>query len=203
MVSLNPDLIVMRANAFRGDWYGNAQLAGIAPILAVEVNRGSWKEDLVAQATILGRSAQLDLFLDAYEARLVEARAEAETYFSGKKVYFITASTAEIPVWTNDFACSVAVELGMDVPLFGNENDNIRVSTEQLEILADADLIIRQVEIPEEGSAMNAIATWSFLPAVQAGHVYDISAQFNNGLAIQARLLLDELVKASLLLKEA
>jgi len=38
------------------------------------------------------------------------------------------------------------------------------------------------------------------LPAVKSGHVHDISAQFDNGLAIMARLLLDELAAAARLL---
>lgn len=201
LVGLKPDLIVMRANGYRGNWYDNDRVAAVAPILAVEVNRGTWREDLEAQAAILGRSPAIVPFLAAYDDRLVSARAEAEPLFAGRSVAFLTAvASDEIPIWTNDFACAVATDLGMTVPLFGHENDALRVSPEQLDILADADLLIRQVASEENRAAIDGLATWQALPAVKAGHVHDISAQFNNGLAITARLLLEELVAACRLL---
>ncbi|MFT4040387.1 MAG: ABC transporter substrate-binding protein, partial [Thermomicrobiales bacterium] len=185
----DPDLIVMRANGFRNDWYGNEQLAAIAPLLAVEVNRTVWREDLTGQMAQLGRQAAAAPFLERYDAEVAEARQTIDPLMSGKTVAFITATTGNpIPLWTNDFAMAVCEDLGLDQPFFDKTDDvGVELSAEQLTMLKDIDLIMRQVESQEDAATVDALPTWQLLPAVKAGHVYDISPQFNTGSAITAR----------------
>lgn len=204
LVNLEPDLIVTRATQYRQTEQNELDiLAAIAPLLAPEVNSVEWREDLVEQATILNRSDHLQTHLDAYDNRVAEAREEIGDRMDGKKVYFLTATTdaTRIAIWNNNTPCSVAVELGFNVPLWGEEEIVTWISQEQFGILSDADLIIRQVTYGPEPEAMTEMPLWESLPAVQAGHVHDISSQFNGGLAIQNRLLIDELLAAVELLE--
>ena len=200
---INPDLLVTRANAYRGDFYGNDILSQIAPMLPVEANRPTWRTDLVEQANLLQRSEQVDTLLKAYDDKLAAAREEVGMLLENRKVAFMTIlQEIGVVVWRSGLGTEVGLDLGMQQPYRDLENpeNSFELAEELLTELSDIDLLIRQIQNPTADSNLDGSPTWQALPAVQAGAVYNLTQNFNNGFAITATALLDELVAAAKLL---
>lgn len=186
---LQPDLIVMRVNAWESDWFGNEALTRIAPVLQVQVNTPDFRRETTEQLTALGRISTMMSWMDRYDAAIAEGTPAVSSALAGKKVAMITSQAAlsggTVLVWTNQLGTGVATDLGMEV-LAHNPSDSegfIEVSLENLGMLEDADLIFHQTTDP---STVAGISTWERLPAVQAGHAYIYPPAYNNGLVITA-----------------
>ncbi|MFI7167167.1 ABC transporter substrate-binding protein [Rhodococcus erythropolis] len=186
---LQPDLIVMRVNAWEADWFGNEALTQIAPVLQVQVNTPGFRRETTEQLTALGRTLTMTSWMDRYDAAISESAPLVASALTGKKVAMITsqaaASGGTVLVWTNQLGTGVAADLGMEV-FAHNPSDSegfIEVSLENLGMLEDADMIFHQTTDP---TTVAGISTWERLPAVRAGHSYIYPPAYNNGLVITA-----------------
>lgn len=197
LAALQPDLIVVRANAWRRDHYGNEKLAAIAPVLPVEVNDPDFRTDLTEQMTRLGRLDAVTDELAAYD----EAVAAARTLVAGRgtpAVAMVTTTmvdTGSIRLWTNQFGTGVAAGLGLRVLGLdpADEDGELSLSLEQLDTLATADLVVNQNDDAEE---LDGVGVWTSLPAVAAGRVLAYPRSFTNGSVITARAVVDLLASA-------
>ncbi|MCK9494342.1 MAG: ABC transporter substrate-binding protein [Dehalococcoidia bacterium] len=203
LVRLQPDLIVQRANAFRGDFYGNERLAEIAPVLSVECNRADWRTDLEAQARLLDRDQAVAEQLATYDAAVAAAKEEVGGILAGHTVALITISPESALVWTSDFATEVAHDLGMELPFrnSGQEETNsyLELSAEHWDQLDGIDLIFAQ-GLEDSRDGLGSIGTWTRLPAVAAGRVVNFPGELNNGMALTATTLVDVLAEGARLL---
>jgi iron complex transport system substrate-binding protein len=196
-----PDLVVMRANAYRGDWYNNSQLSGATAILAVEVNRPQWREDMTAQLAAVGRTANAQTYVTDYDAKVARTKGELAATLAGKRIAMVTTTGSKargtVLVWAQTFGTAIGREIGMDV-MFGDRQvdpakGSFEASLENLDVLAGADLIFHQ---DTDGSIAD-VQTWRSLPAVQAGRVVKLNPQYNNGLVLTASALVDDLAAAA------
>ncbi|MGC5023380.1 ABC transporter substrate-binding protein [Tsukamurella sp. DT100] len=196
-----PDLVVMRANAYRGDWYNNSQLSGATAILAVEVNRPQWREDMNAQLAAVGRTANAQQYVADYDAKVAATKRDLAGTLAGKRIAMVTTTGSKargtVLVWAQTFGTAIGREIGMDV-LFGDRQvdpskGSFEASLENLDVLAGADLILHQ---DTDGSIAD-VQTWRTLPAVQAGRVAKLNPQYNNGLVLTASALVDDLAAAA------
>ena len=196
-----PDLVVMRANAYRGDWYNNSQLSGATAILAVEVNRPQWREDMNAQLAAVGRTANAQRYVADYDAKVATTKRDLAATLAGKRIAMVTTTGSKargtVLVWAQTFGTAIGREIGMDV-MFGDRQvdpakGSFEASLENLDVLAGADLILHQ---DTDGSIAD-VQTWRTLPAVQAGRVTKLNPQYNNGLVLTASALVDDLAAAA------
>ncbi len=197
LVSLQPDLIVQRANAFRGDFYGNAQLQEIAPVLSVEVNRANWRSDLEEQAKLLGRDQQVAEQLAEYDAAVQAAKDEVGALLAEHTIAMTTVGAGLLYIWCSDFPTEVGNELGMQLPFRNSPaatNGYIEYSDEGYGELAEIDLIFAQ-GYADMKAELAGHPTWSRLPAEQAGHVVDFPGELNNGMALTAKTLVGVFVE--------
>src|SRR5690606_24628663 len=76
LLSYDPDLIVAGGQGRPGFLANEAydQLSAIAPTLFIDTTLPSWEAELDFLATALGREAEEQAALDAYEARIAEVR---------------------------------------------------------------------------------------------------------------------------------
>lgn len=191
IIALDPDLIVLRANAWREDFYGNERLSEIAPVLPVEVNRPMVREDTIAQLESLGRLDNAQQWIDDYDAAIAQARTRVADTMAGRQVAMLTtqvAAESRILVWTNTFGVQVAHDIGLEV-MFRDDTDEegfYEISTERLGDIADADVIFHQTT---DASTIDAIPVWQSLPAVQRGDAHVFPWAYNNGLVITAAAL--------------
>ncbi|MGC4190017.1 MAG: ABC transporter substrate-binding protein [Thermomicrobiales bacterium] len=200
LATLDPDLIIMRDYQFKDDWYGNEELAMIAPILGIAngTKRISpeWRKSLIDQATLLGRTEHLGAYLAAYDEHLASARDQISGLLDGKRVQFVSAGD-DLGLWPKGFPTSIASDIGMDVMFQTDGSDWVNISWEQVIQIADADLIFR-FGGEERFAFMDSLETWKQLPAVKAEHVYDLSSQFVQGFSLTGTILIDRLVEAAI-----
>ncbi len=199
LVGLQPDLIIQRANAWRGDFYGNERLKSIAPVLSIECNKPTWRKDLTEQARLLGRSTNVYDLLGKYDAALTKAKAEVGARVSGKKIVLLTVSTNQILVWTSNFGTEIATDLGMTLPFRNAAEGNgssFTLSSEAFGRIADADLIYGQTT-PAATAAIEAIPTWTGLPAIKGGRFQPLPPTVNNGMVLTAIAALNVLVEGA------
>lgn len=201
VLAQKPDLVLMRANGYRSDWYNNDQLRAATAILAVEVNRPQWREDMNAQLAAIGRTTSAQEYVDEYDAKVTATRQALAGILAGKKVAMVTTTGSKgrgtALVWSQTFGTAIAREIGMDV-MFGDRQvdpakGSFEASFEELGILAQADLILHQ----DTDDAIQDVQTWRALPAVQAGRAIKLNPQYNNGLVLTASALVDDLAAAA------
>lgn len=192
IAALAPDLIVMRANGWRLDWYGNEQLTKIAPVLPVEVNEPNFEQQTVTQFSALGLLPSVQSRLDDYHRTVTDGSASV----AGRKIALITSEPVAkgyVILWTNYLGNAVASDLGFDVLHYDSEDDegNYRLSVENFDRIADADFIFHQTTDP---TTIEGLAAWQNLPAVSAGRSAVLDPQLNNGLVITATTFANRLI---------
>lgn len=199
LAELEPDLIVQRANAFRGDFYGNEVLARIAPVLSVECNRADWRTDLEEQARLLGRDQVVSDQLADYDAAVARARAEVGHLLEGRSVALMTvAQGASVVLWTSSFGTEIAHDLGMEQPFRNAEEfmESGELPAESFGRLQDIDLIIAQA-YDDRRHFLDDVETWRRLRAVEASRVFHYPPNLNNGMALIATSAIDVFVEAA------
>lgn len=192
IAALRPDLIVQPADAAAADFYGNATLAEIAPVLPVTSRGNRWREDLVTQSELLRRRTQAEELVAAYQQATHRVRAEFGDIAGLGRVAML-ASGASALVWTNTLATTVADDLGMDVAFHDPADEELAfpIVPENFSMLAAADLLFLQASDPAAPEQLAAIPTWAALPAVARDRVVVLSPALNNGFALTATALVE------------
>lgn len=194
LAALAPDLIVIRANGRRLDWYDNAKLDAIAPVLPVEVNEPDFRTAMREQMTSIGRGAEAGRLITGYDAKVAAARSELAGLLPADATVALTTTqmvgSGSIRLWTHQLGTAVAADLGLTV--LGHDPSDTdgeqSLSIEQIGTLAPAHLIFQQTTDP---STMTAVPTWQALPAVRAGRAFTFPKSYNNGLVITASAIVD------------
>lgn len=185
IATLEPDLIVMRQNAYTGDFYGNARLGEIAPILAVETGVPGWQDVMRDQARQLNRADQIAGEIDRYRDLVAEIKSRSADRLAEMRLIWGTATQdAGLLVIVNSLGYEVAADLGVDVPLFDpqeTEETYYEVSAENLDAVADANTLA--IFAFDERPALGESAAFQRLPAVQADRVFSVDLTLNQGLA--------------------
>lgn len=183
LAELAPDLVVMRANAWLRDFYGNDLITRIAPILAVQAGRPQWSEDVTGQTGALQRPERGRSEIARYEAALAEARTALGDLPSRLTLTMGTAlDSGGMYVWTNNLANRVAADLGFTQPHYdpASTRPYFEVGGEQLGSAAGADVLF--VQSYDDRPALRSSPLFATLPAAVAGRVFDLDSTLNNGL---------------------
>ncbi|GAA1397272.1 hypothetical protein GCM10009613_49690 [Pseudonocardia kongjuensis] len=183
LAALEPDLIVMRANAFQQDFYGNDLLTRIAPILAVQAGRPQWVEDVTGQAAGLQREDRGQSEIERYEALVAEAREALGDIPDRLTLTMGTAlDTGGMYVWANLLANRVAADLGFTQPHYDPSaaEPYFEVGGEELGTAANADVLF--VQSLDDRPALQESPLFRARPAAVANRVFDLDATLNNGL---------------------
>lgn len=220
IVALDPDLII------GVEWSTQAmydELAAIAPTVVFPTTKfAAWQEMYLATAEVVGKSAEAQAQIDAFDAEIEAAAGEYADIVAGTTMNFfrpLTGGAPELQVMGNgefhDFFFdalgikhSEAVESGTSA----DGESRIEASPEQIELL-DADVLFRGrfgvrdangdiVTTDETRAAANAYADelaagalWGNLEVVKGGHVVDVPVEhWNEGRIIAAGLILDDIL---------
>lgn len=199
LAALAPDLIVIRANGWRMDWYDNAVLTRIAPVLPVEVNAPDFRDDMDGQLRLLGRGTESERLLAEYDAKLAAARDELAATVGGATVAMLTTqmvASGSIRQWTHQLGTSVVTDLGLTVLGLdpADEDGETVLSLEEIGTVAGADLVFHQNTDP---STMTPVPTWQALPAVRAGDAFSYPRSYNNGLVRTASAVVDLVLESA------
>ncbi|UFU05653.1 ABC transporter substrate-binding protein [Ruania halotolerans] len=201
IASLEPDLIVMRQNAWVGDFYGNARLSEIAPVLAVASGSTGWQQTMRDQATRLRRDQVVNDEIERYTDLVEEIRARSGPQLDATTLIYGTAlDDGGMYVITDSQANEVAADLGINVPRYepgADENGYVELSPENLDQVSEATTLA--IYAYDERPALGQTPTFQLLPAAQSGNVHNLDLTLNQGLARAACAMarrLEEIVTA-------
>ncbi|GEL20837.1 ABC transporter substrate-binding protein [Pseudonocardia asaccharolytica] len=173
IAALKPDLI-LSSKLRHEDIY--PQLSAIAPTVFAERTGDAWKDNLLLFAEALGRKAQAEQQLAAYESR---AKAIGERVGAvDTSVGIVRFNPGEIRLYSpRSFIGTVLADAGFARPdiVRNAERTFVKISPEEIGS-ADADVIFTSVYGPAEDTGRaQATELWGTLAAVRAGKVFEVS----------------------------
>lgn len=206
LAAATPDLII--ATEFEGEEGGQDIFNGIAPTFFVPRNdNGEWQHRFRIVAKALNASDRVAEIEAAYETRITRLSEG----LSDKTIAFVRASAIDdirVDVYDTSFPGSVALGAGLDVLDLTDQREDenaswLDVAEENLDLLADADIIILgdnsfyDATLSPSTAVLTNSPLWEALPAVQAGAVVEIPGPVYNGGTYQsATALLDAIEQA-------
>jgi len=200
VAALQPDLIL--ANKQRHEEI-YPQLSAIAPTVVSERLRGDWRKNFELYADALGKSAEGDAALSAFESNVAEL-SEKLGDVKNEEVSVIRFLPTQIRIYQLDsFSGFILQEVGFNRPANQNVNDfAIRTGKESIPDM-DGDRIFHFTWPggDNEGYAARddamADPLWQSLEAVKAGNVHEVSDPIWNtaGGIIAANLMLADIAK--------
>lgn len=173
LVALQPDLILgsrLRHEALY------EQLSRIAPTVFSESVGVVWKENLLLHGEALGRPAEAQALLDAYEARTQAFGAALGD--ERPEVSIVRFMPGEIRLYQKaSFVGTVLEDAGLPRPASQAVDDFAATITEEGVPEIGGDLIFTTVYGPDDETSYSTVTEgplWRNLDAVQAGNVYRV-----------------------------
>ena len=170
------------------------KLTPIAPTYTYNgFDGGDWREKFRKVAADLGRQKQAQAWLDDYEARAADVKAQLDAAGVAPKVADIAVWDGQVQVGCYSISCLVFKDLGLEITALADgdgdgepDNEGQALSLEQLGGLSDVDVIFTGVS--EDGSglitddeSLKSNALWLSLPAVANGRVYGYNYEMSYG----------------------
>lgn len=173
IIALGPDLILgsrLRHEALY------AQLSQIAPTVFSETVGVVWKENLRLHSEALGKSAEAQALLDAYETRT--QRFQEALGSERPEVSVVRFLPGEIRLYQKaSFVGTVLSDLGLPRPPSQDVDDFAANITEEGVPEVGGDIIFTAVYGPEDETDYSTVTgspLWEGLEAVQAGNVHRV-----------------------------
>lgn len=178
LMSYNPDLIILHTSNYDKDGlYDN--YSKIAPVYVFKNASGNVEESLVKLGELLGKSAEADTAIQAYQQKVKDAKQKLDLTIGGKKAAIIRFAKRGISLMGGNYFCGYAVyqNLGIGKPKLLGEENSANISMEVLPDL-DADYIFiinAYGQGTEQIKEMEKSPIWKAIPAVNQGQVYEVS----------------------------
>ncbi|MEV6231976.1 iron-siderophore ABC transporter substrate-binding protein [Saccharopolyspora shandongensis] len=201
IASLKPDLIL--TSRVRHDALYD-QLARIAPTVMTETTGFPWKQNLAMHAAALGKEAEAQAALQAYEARAkrIGDAIIAKNGGTAPTVSVTRFMAGKIRLYQkSNFSGVVLTDAGMTRPPSQNADEFDNEISPELIDMADADTVFVTTAVSPEKTQQKAVessALWTRMNAVRNGRVFPVPDEtWMSGIGVQAaNLVLDDLAKA-------
>jgi iron complex transport system substrate-binding protein len=207
VAAARPDLILDGAFGLEERY---DDLSAIAPTLSYNgaVSEG-WRAGLRLVATALGREAEAEAFVAEYDERAAAIAEQVATEWGGAKVallYVAGPGTFSVDSLQLNQTHTTFVEAGFALSDAVPETfDDVQQYTlERVDVLADVDVLLLSIDVfyagPEASTLERDRAPWADLvdsdlwrtiPAVAAGHQYDVPSELIFASPLTARANLD------------
>jgi iron-siderophore transport system substrate-binding protein len=201
IASLKPDLIL--SNKVRHDKLYD-QLSKIAPTVLTETTGFPWKQNLAVHAAALGKEAEAQSALQAYEAR-AKRIGDAIIAKNGGRAPTVSVTrfmAGKIRLYQkSSFSGVILADAGMARPPSQNADEFDNEISPELIDMADADTVFVTTAVSPERTqqkAVEASALWTRMNAVRNGRVFPVPDEtWMSGIGVQAaNLVLDDLARA-------
>lgn len=182
ILELEPDLIII--SSVQEKMY--EQLQQIAPTVMIELAQINWKEDIDAFAELMGKEAEAEAWMTAYETKAAEKGQEIREKYGEDTTYLaLLASGGQIFIFDAAGIGGVMYDdMGLMKPENMPEQENISLPVVTYEGLAeiDADYMF-VVATDEDLESLKSNGIYNSMRAVQDGHVVELpsSPYFNEG----------------------
>lgn len=198
ILSLEPDLILGNKKRHEKIY---EQLSAIAPTVYVENITGQWRDNLAFYAEAVGKSAEGEAVLQAYQDRVAAIKAALGDRV-GEKVGLIRFIAGQNYAYNNDsFSGSILRDIGFGRPAAQDKPGLAEpIGPERIPELESDRLLHFSYEVGDGGATKEAETwmaspLWHNLQAVKTGHVYGVSDTVwaTAGGVIAAHLALDDI----------
>ncbi|TDD49912.1 ABC transporter substrate-binding protein [Saccharopolyspora elongata] len=201
IASLKPDLIL--TSRVRHDALYD-QLARIAPTVMTETTGFPWKQNLAMHAAALGKEAEAQAALQAYEARAkrIGDAIIAKNGGTAPTVSVTRFMAGKIRLYQkSNFSGVVLADAGMARPPSQNADEFDNEISPELIDMADADTVFVTTAVSPEKTQQKAVessALWTRMNAVRNDRVFPVPDEtWMSGIGVQAaNLVLDDLAGA-------
>lgn len=176
ILSLRPDLILATATVYRQSY---PLLSAIAPSILIDEPKDDWRPWLLSVGRALGCELAVAEGIEAYDRRASEVGNRLRASHAGETVLVLRVREKDIRIYGGGRRSGPVLyrDLGLTphrlTPL---EEDSLTISNEMIPQLT-ADHIFLMVEDAGKMQGLQATTLWRNLPAVRAGHVYDVDIE--------------------------
>lgn len=194
VLAAQPDLILLEQSEGFEDRTVYEQLSRVAPtVVILWYGSDDPRDYLRAVGKVLGMSEEAEAEIAAYEARLRDARDRLRQTVGDAPVAFVRAHPREFRLYGTQgytnilYSDAPGIGLGLTPPDFVRERERQQgedyeqaVSLEVLPELRDAEYIFVTEDEPGSGrlQEMLAFPLFAALPAVRAGHVFEVGRDY-------------------------
>lgn len=196
ILALQPDLILGSKQRYEAIY---EQLAQIAPTVLTESLRVPWQETFAVHADALGKQAEAEALLAAYDAHVAEVQSALGDQLGTTTVSVIRFRPGQVRLYLkSSFIGYILQDVGIarpasqDVDAFSSE-----ITLEQIADV-DADYIFITGYATDDSDMETFLESpmWLLLSGVEAGHALDVNDDtWISGLGVQAaNYVLDDLV---------
>ncbi|RUR32099.1 iron-siderophore ABC transporter substrate-binding protein [Vreelandella andesensis] len=179
VIGIRPDLIVGQAARFATE---ASLLESIAPTLLLNEPADDWREFMTALANGLGRRAEAEQAISAYDRRVANMRESLGNRGRRPTVLLLRVRQKDIRIYGGERRAGLVMyhDLGL-VPhtLTPTDKKNITISMEIIPQI-DADVLLLMAEDEARMSSIEQTELWRRLPAVQAGQVHRVNMAWWN-----------------------
>lgn len=199
LLSYNPDLIILHTANYAGDGvYEN--YSKIAPTYVFNNAAGDVEKSLEILGELLGKTEEAKQALESYQQKANEAKAAIEKNAPGKKVAIIRFASKGVSLMGGNYFCGYVVNqhLGVEMSKLTENENSLNLSLEILpELDADYIFVINAYgQGTERMKEMTESSIWKSIPAVQQGHVHEVSDEYWLGSGLIAyEKIIDDTVK--------
>lgn len=198
LMAYEPDLIILHTASYAGDGiYEN--YSKVAPTFVFSNASGDVEKSLTTLGELLNKSAEAEQAIEAYNAKVEEAKGKLKDTVGDKKVAIIRFAAKGISMMGGNYFCGYVLyeDLGISRPKLVETENSANVSMEILpEIHADYIFIINAYGQGTEAiKEMKESSVWNSMPAVKAGQVYEVNAEhwLGGGLIAYEKIIDDTL----------
>jgi ABC-type Fe3+-hydroxamate transport system, periplasmic component len=181
VMSYNPDLIILHTETYAANG-AYEKYAKIAPTYVFKNASGDVEKSLGTLGELLGKSAEADQALQAYQQKVKEAKEKLDQAVGGKKVAIIRFAAKGVSLMGGNYLCGYVVhkQLGIGISELVGQENSANVSMEVLpELDADYIFIINAYgQGTQSIKEMTESPIWKSIPAVKEGHVYEVSDEY-------------------------
>lgn len=204
IIGLKPDLILGSKQRHEGIY---EELSAIGPTVFVESLRVPWQTNFTFHAEALGKQAEAEALLAAYDARVAELQAALGDERQAITVSVIRFRPGQVRLYLkSSFIGYILQDVGLGRPESQNVDDfSSEITLEQIAAV-DADYLFITGYAQEDSAQADFLQSplWQTLGAVQQGRAIDVNDDtWIAGLGVQAALLVLEDLQSMIVAERA
>ncbi|WP_237179009.1 ABC transporter substrate-binding protein [Paenibacillus sp. MMS18-CY102] len=196
ILELNPDLIVVYTGT-----EGVDKLEQIAPVVAVEYGKLTYKEQMLDFGKLIGKGQEAQAWVDQWEKKINELKPQVQEAVGNKTVSIINPYAKGLYVFGHNYGRGGEIiygEFGLKAPpeaqkeAIDSGTGWADISLEKLpEFAGDIVFTCAWSGDDSDPSKVYDNAVWKGLPAVKAGHVFQLNPKadtYNDPVSLEAQL---------------